>query len=165
MWLLGAESAMSKRGGAPMSHRDRQRADELRAKFIANREKVRSWIADWDCPEIVWPEVPAVPLPVGVAKGGEQAWLKHRAPFMDRYQWLLEARSVTQGVAHVWAYWQFREGHELERLEIHTRTVADPEYLAEALTLGVNAAALKGWREADAQSVLNGSLKDSTSDP
>ena len=132
---------------------ERQRADELRAKFLANREKVRSWVADWDCPEIAWLEVSAIPLPWVVGEEGEQTWLEHQAPFMDQYQWLLEARPLARGVTHVRGDWRFAEGHEFERLEIHTRTVADPEYLAEILTLGVNAAALKGWTQADTQPV------------
>ena len=137
-----------------MIHRSkRQRADELRAKFVTNREKVRSWVANWDCPEIAWSEVPAIPSPWVVGKGEEWTWLKHHAPFMDQYQWFLEARPLAQGVTHVRGNWWFGEGHEFKELEIQTRTVADPEYLAEALTLGVNAAALKRWTEADAQPV------------
>jgi hypothetical protein len=28
--------------------------DELRARFLANRERVRSWLEAWDIPEVVW---------------------------------------------------------------------------------------------------------------
>lgn len=74
---------------------ERQRADELRAKFLVNWEKVGSWVADWDCPEIAWPEVSVIPLPWVVGEEeeqeAEQTWLEHHAPFTDQYQWLLEA--------------------------------------------------------------------------
>jgi hypothetical protein len=136
-----------------MSRRSkRQNAGELRSRFLANREKVRSWVSGWHCPEIAWPEVPLVPFP-GVREGDEERWLEHAAPTMPEYRWLLEARPLSEGVTHVRGIWWFTEGHEFERLEILTRTYADAGYLAETLTRGVHAAALKGWTEADARPV------------
>jgi hypothetical protein len=48
--------------------------------------------------------------------------------------------------------WRFRSGH-FELLEINITAVADPQYLAETLALGVDAAGLRGWSEGDAQNV------------
>ncbi|MGK5531266.1 hypothetical protein [Streptomyces sp. URMC 129] len=121
----------------------------LRARFLANREKVRSWFAGWECPEIEWPEFREVPLPWVVARGEEQRWLEHHAPFMDTYLWLLQARSPQRGISQVRASWSFGAGHAFDRLEIGFRSWADPDYLAEKLALGAHAAALRGWREED----------------
>jgi hypothetical protein len=49
--------------------RGAEHAEELRERFLANRAKFRSWIVDWDCPELQWPEVSAIP-PVGCARAG-----------------------------------------------------------------------------------------------
>ncbi|PSK67925.1 hypothetical protein B0E53_00196 [Micromonospora sp. MH33] len=67
----------------------RQDADALRERFIANREKVRSWISGWDCPEVEWPDVPEIPFPWVVRQVDEPMWLKRHAPFMDEYGWVL----------------------------------------------------------------------------
>jgi hypothetical protein len=127
----------------------RQDADELRAKFIANREQVRSFITNWRCPEIEWPPFREIPSPWVIPKGEEKHWLNDFAPSMDEYQWLLEARPVAEGISQVWASWWFGKGHAFERLQIEFRSYADPAYLAETLTWGAHAAALKGWREED----------------
>lgn len=132
---------------------NRQHANELRELFIANRARARAWVTNWDCPEIAWPAVPAVPTSWSVIEGHEEAWLKRHAPFMDQYHWFLEAEPLEQGITHVRGNWWFGRGHEFERLEFRTRTVADPPYLAEMLSLGVNAAGLKGWSAADTQFV------------
>ncbi|MER6112568.1 hypothetical protein [Streptomyces hirsutus] len=68
---------------------------------------------------------------------------------MDEYQWFLEGRPVVQGVAEVWAQWEFSTGHEFECLTIRFRSILDPDYLAEKLALGIQAAALKGWQDDD----------------
>lgn len=38
-----------------------EKAEELRVKFVANREQVRCWAANWDFTEVTWPVVPALP--------------------------------------------------------------------------------------------------------
>jgi hypothetical protein len=127
----------------------RRRVEELRAKYVANWEQVRSWVANWDCPEVAWPEVPANPFFKG--EEGERAWIEHHAPFQDQYHWMVVGRPLTEGITEFTGSWWFAAGHEFERLEIRTQTVADPGYLAERLATGVHAAALKGWRDADLQ--------------
>lgn len=127
-----------------------QDPDELRAKFVANREKVRSFITGWACPEVEWPAFAEIPLPCMVPKGQEQEWLKRRAPFVGEYHWLLQARPLVADIRSLWAHWNFAEGHEFQLLEIEVQSVPDPGYLAEKLTLGAHAAALKGWRPGDA---------------
>ena len=112
-----------------------RRVEELRAKYLANWEQVRSWVANWDCPEVAWPDVPA----------------NHRRPFQDQYHWIVVGRPLTEGITEFTASWWFGGAHEFERLEIRTQTVADPGYLAERLATGVHAAALKGWGDADLQ--------------
>lgn len=131
----------------------RQDVDALREKFLANRERVRSWIGGWDCPEVEWPELAEIPLPWVVRQADERMWLKRHAPFMNEYAWILEARPVAQGVSQVVAHWQFGEGHEFDRLDIDFRSFADPPYLSEKLALGAHAAGLKGWQEGDLQGV------------
>jgi hypothetical protein len=125
-------------------------ATELRERFLANNEKVRSWVVDWYYPDITWPEVPLTPSPLVLDDEEERRWVAEVAPFQDEYQWLVEATPSSQGVTHVRGVWRFGRGHEFDRLDIHTRTAADLECLAEMLTLGTHAAALKGWAEADA---------------
>ncbi|HZG91528.1 MAG TPA: hypothetical protein VEZ42_15055 [Pseudonocardia sp.] len=132
---------------------ERERADAARAMFIANREQVRSWLAGWDFPEVSWPPVPSVPSSWAVLEGQEQAWLERHAPFLSEYWWLLEATPTTSGITSVHCSWWFGQEHRFERLEIRTRTAADPPYLAEKLALGVHAAALRGWSEGDVQDV------------
>lgn len=122
--------------------------DELRRRFVANRDKVRSWPRDWGCAEIAWPEVTALPSshwtePV------PPVWLEQRAPYLHRYYWLLQAEPRAEGIAYVRGNWWFGPGHRFEHLAIETRTVADPQYLAEILALGAAAAALKGWQPDD----------------
>ena len=124
----------------------RDGVDELRARYLANREKVRSWLADWDCPEVEWPPVEDVPSSCGVGRGGAARWLDRHAPFLQEYRWFLEGRPRAEGVSQAWAWWQFGAGHEFERLEVEFRSYADPPYLAEKLALAADAAALKGWR-------------------
>ncbi|MBX6766472.1 MAG: hypothetical protein IRY90_04865 [Actinomadura rubrobrunea] len=125
--------------------------DEQRAKFLANRDKVRAWTEHWDCPEVQWPEFMDVPRPWIVAPGGEADWLRYHAPHMDEYWWLLEGRPVAQGLVQVLGIWWFGRNHEFDHLEIQFRSVLDPQYLAEKLALGAHAAALKGWHDSDAQ--------------
>ncbi|WP_367038327.1 hypothetical protein [Streptomyces sp. Je 1-332] len=127
----------------------RRDADELRAKFVANREKVRSWTRRWECPEVEWPAFPEIPKPWVIHPRAQKSWLDRHAPFMDEYQWLLEARPVAEGVAELWALWEFGGGHEFERLTIRFRTFLDPDYVAERLALGIRAAGLKGWQDDD----------------
>jgi len=136
-----------------MIHRSRrQDANELRARFLANRNKVRSWTAEWHCPEVEWPAFREIPWPWVVHRGEEEQWLERHAPFMGEYRWLLEARPVAgTGVSQVGGHWFFGGGHKFERLEIEFQSVADPPYLAEMLALGVHAAGLEGWHQDDVQ--------------
>jgi hypothetical protein len=127
----------------------RQDVDALRARFVANREKVRSWISDWSCPEVEWPDFRQTPSPWSIPDSDERMWLQRHAPFLDEYWWLLEARPVTEGVSRVIAHWHFGERHRLKRLEVDIRSYADPAYLAEKLALAAHAAALEGWWEQD----------------
>ncbi|MFD6329534.1 hypothetical protein ACFWGI_08220 [Streptomyces niveus] len=133
----------------------RRDAGGLRAKFVANRDKVRAWTSRWECPEVEWPTVSAIPLPWLVMPGGEEQWLDIHAPFMDAYQWHLEARPVADGVGQLQATWEFGAGHEFRKLTIRFRSVYDPGYLAEKLSLGIQAAALKGWQDDDRHSIYN----------
>jgi hypothetical protein len=133
----------------------RRDAEELRAKFVANREKVRSWTARWDCPEVEWPAFPEIPRPWMTAGRERDRWLDRHAPFMDEYQWLLTARPVAEGVNELWGLWEFGAGHEFERLTIRFRSFCDPGYLAEKLALGIRAAALKGWQDDDVHDLYN----------
>jgi hypothetical protein len=134
-----------------MTRRSQQQdANELRARFLANREKVRSWTTGWHCPEIEWPAFREIPLPWVVREGESQQWLERNAPFMGQYQWVLEARPLPgTGLSQVRGHWSFGAGHRFERLEIECQSVAEPAYLAELLALAAHAAALKGWREDD----------------
>ncbi|MFJ7906964.1 hypothetical protein [Kitasatospora sp. NPDC096204] len=138
-----------------LGRRKRREADEARAKFIANREKVRSWTGRWECPEVDWPAFEEVPSPWLVLPRERDRWLDLDAPFMERYDWLLEATPRANGVDELWALWEFGAGHEFERLTIRFRTVLDPEYLAEKLALGIEAAAFDGWQDGDAQSAYD----------
>jgi hypothetical protein len=113
----------------------RRHADELRARYIANWEQVRSWVADWDCPEVAWPDVPANQFSAG----------------RGEYHWLVVGRPLAEGITEFTGCWWFGAGQEFERLEIRTKTVADPQYLAERLATCVHAAGLKGWRDDDLQ--------------
>lgn len=122
---------------------------QLRARFVANREQVRSWTGRWDCPEVRWPEFSDVPSPWVVLPAEREDWLERHAPFLDAYRWLLEARPVATGVSRVVGNWEFGPGHTFERLHIEMRTFADPAYLAEKLALGAHAAQLKGWQDDD----------------
>ena len=129
---------------------ERQEAEELRSRFIANREKVRSWLTDWDCPEVEWPDFADIPHSSSALPGDEQKWLQQRAPFITDYWWLFEGRSVTPDVTHAHGMWQFGQRHEFESLDIEIRcTVLDPGYFAEKLALAAHAANLEGWREGD----------------
>ncbi|WP_039932190.1 hypothetical protein [Streptomyces viridochromogenes] len=135
--------------------RKRRQAGELRAKYIANREKVRSWRTRWDCPEVEWPRFPHVPLPWVVRPDEQDRWLKHTAPHMDAYEWVLPARPLARGVSELQARWGFHQGHEFEGLTIRFRSVLDPDYLAERISLGIHAAALEGWRDDDLHSLYD----------
>ncbi|MFC8718801.1 hypothetical protein [Kitasatospora sp. NPDC057198] len=136
-----------------LGRRKRREADEARAKFLANRERVRSWTGRWECPEVVWPAFEEVPGPWVALPGERDRWLELHAPSLERYDWFLEATPVVDGVEELWALWEFRAGHEFERLTIRFESVHDPEYLAERLALGVEAAAFEDWQDGDAQSV------------
>lgn len=127
----------------------RQETDELRAKFIANRERVRTWMANWECPEIEWPKFREVPFPWVIGRGEEQQWLKRHAPFMNEYRWSMEARPMAEGITYVRAHWRFGNGHEFDGLAIEFLSFADPPYLAERLTTGAHTASLKSWRADD----------------
>jgi len=133
-----------------MTGRGRQ-GDELRAQFIANRERVRSWMGAWEIPEIVWTdEFSEVPTSWIVPERDRASWLKRHAPFLDQYDWLLFGRPLTPGVREVRVRWHFGAAHRFEELDLTIVSVCDPEYLAEKLTLAVHRAGLKGWRDEDA---------------
>ncbi|EWM63797.1 MULTISPECIES: hypothetical protein [Micromonospora] len=130
----------------------RRQRDELRAAFLANRERVRTWLDAWEIPEVVWTdEFNEIPLPWIVREQDRESWLKHHAPFLDAYDWLFVGRPLTPGVREVRALWHFGPAHRFAELDLTITSVCDPEYLAEKLTLAVHHAGLKGWRDADAQ--------------
>ncbi|WFE35612.1 hypothetical protein [Micromonospora sp. WMMD975] len=128
--------------------------DESPATFLANRERVRSWLDAWEIPEIVWTdEFSEIPRPWVVAERDRKRWLRDHAPHLDAYQWMFVGRPLTPGVRKVRALWHFGAGHRFDKLELTIISVCDPAYLAEKLTLAVHHAALKGWQEEDAQPV------------
>ncbi|MEO3779506.1 hypothetical protein ABGB16_22225 [Micromonospora sp. B11E3] len=132
--------------------RRRRQHDELRAKFVANRERVRSWLETWEIPEVVWTdEFNEIPSPWVVLERDRESWLKRHAPFMDAYDWMFFGRPLTPGVREVRVRWQFGAAHRFEELDLTIVSVCDPAYLAEKLTLAVHRARLKGWRDEDAQ--------------
>ncbi|MGC0327677.1 hypothetical protein RKD23_000667 [Streptomyces sp. SAI-170] len=131
----------------------RHEADELRARFEANRDKVRSWQGRWEIPEVEWSPVEDTPFSWIVLPRQQRQWLRDHAPHLKRYEWIVEARPVAEGIGEVWGHWEFSEGHRFERLTLHFRSVLDPDYLAEKLALGIGAAELKGWRDEDLQGV------------
>ncbi|WFE40278.1 hypothetical protein [Micromonospora sp. WMMD998] len=127
---------------------------DLRAKFLANREQVRSWLDAWEIPEIAWTdEFDEIPAPWAVIERDRKRWLKDHAPHLDVYHWMFVGRPLTPGVRTVRALWHFGSGHRFEKLDVTITSVCDPGYLAEKLTLAVHRAALKGWQEEDAQPV------------
>lgn len=138
-----------------LGRRKRREADGARAKFIANRERVRAWTGRWDCPEVAWPAFEEVPGPWMVLPRERDRWLDLHAPSMERYDWLLKATPRANGVDGLWALWAFRAEHEFARLTIHFESVYDPEYLAERLALGIEAAAFEGWQDGDAQGIYD----------
>ncbi|MGC4806642.1 hypothetical protein [Micromonospora sp. DT233] len=130
----------------------RRQHDELRAKFLANRERVRSWLDAWELPEVVWTdEFNDVPSPWVVLERDRDNWLRSRAPFLDAYDWMFFGRPLTPGVREVRVRWHFGAAHRFEALELTIISVCDPGYLAEKLTLAVHHARLRGWRDEDAQ--------------
>lgn len=133
--------------------RRRERADELRAMFVANRERVRSWVADFDVPGVSWPGVPRIPAPWVVPERDERRWLERYAPHLDDYRWSLAASPATADVATLEGSWWFGPGHGFLRLEIVARTAPVRRYLAATLAAGVHAAALRGWSDGDEQLV------------
>ncbi|WP_030244906.1 hypothetical protein [Streptomyces sp. NRRL S-350] len=135
-----------------LGRRNRREADAGRAKFIANEEKVRSWPGRWDCPEVAWPDFEEALGPGPGRPRERDRWLDLHAPFLERYDWLLEAVPRANGVHELGALWEFGAGHGFDRLTIRFRSVLDPEYLAEKLALGIEAADLKGWQDGDTQS-------------
>lgn len=124
----------------------RRQDEESGSRFLANREQVRSWMSGWACPEIAWPRLPDTPDPW---TGTEREWLDRGVRATQEYFWILEAQPLARGITSVVAGWWFGAGHTFERLDIEFRSVADPPYLAEMLTLGAHAASLKGWRDED----------------
>lgn len=106
-------------------------------------------MSGWECPEVEFPEFSETPTPIIVRPGGEREWLKHRAPFMDEYYWLLDGRPLARGIGGVDASWWFGPEHAFQLLEIQFRSTPDPPYLAEMLALAVDAASLKGWQDED----------------
>ncbi|MEV0005380.1 hypothetical protein AB0H28_24260 [Micromonospora sp. NPDC050980] len=125
---------------------------DLRAKFVANREQVRSWLEAWEIPEIVWTdEFNEIPAPWVVVERDGKSWLRDNAPVVDAYHWMFVGRPLTPGVRKVQALWHFGAGHRFEKLELTITSVCDPGYLAEKLTLAVHHGRLEGWRQEDAQ--------------
>ncbi|WP_405096300.1 hypothetical protein [Micromonospora sp. NBC_01412] len=128
--------------------------EELRNAFLANRERVRSWLEAWEIPEVVWTdEFNEVPSPWVVVERDRASWLKRHAPFMDEYDWMFFARPLSPGVREVRALWHFGAGHRFEKLDLTIISLCDPGYLAEKLTMAVHHADLKSWRDEDAQSL------------
>ncbi|MEU1844170.1 hypothetical protein [Micromonospora sediminicola] len=132
----------------------RRQHDELRARFLANRDRVRSWREAWEIPEVVWAdEFNEVPSPWIVLEKDRASWLTLHAPFMDAYDWMFFGRPLTPDVREVRVRWQFGAGHRFAELDLTIVSVCDPAYLAEKLTLAIHHAGLKGWRDEDAQPV------------
>jgi hypothetical protein len=128
--------------------------DEPRARFRANRDRVRSWSEAWEIPEVVWTdEFNEIPSPWVVSERDRANWLKVHAPTLDAYHWLFLGRPLTPGVREVRALWHFGPAHRFEKLDLTIISVCDPGYLAEKLTLAVHHAGLKGWRDEDAPSL------------
>ncbi|WP_405059295.1 hypothetical protein OG474_42130 [Kribbella sp. NBC_01505] len=131
-----------------MRRATRSDADELRAKFVANRERVRAWTTQWYCPEVDWlafREFPYQCLP-----SQERRWLEQQAPFISEYEWFLEAKPHPgTGVGRVFGHWQFGPGHTFKQLDIEIRAWPDPQYLADRLARSVHAAGLGDWRDDD----------------
>jgi hypothetical protein len=139
-------------GGSGVVGRRKQQdpdSDSRRTRFFANRDAARGWISRWQCPEIEWPEVRDVPDPWIVLPADMETWLEIHVPRMNEYYWFIEGRPLAQGVNHAWARWSIGAEHAFEGADIELRTVADPPFLAEALALGADAAALDGWRPDD----------------
>jgi hypothetical protein len=89
-----------------------EKAEELRAKFVANREQVRSWVADWHFPEVTWPAVPALPSPWSAIEQNEKWWFEDPESSMAAvYDWVLDARPRTESIGRVKCLWRFRRGH------------------------------------------------------
>ncbi|AWS45921.1 hypothetical protein [Streptosporangium sp. 'caverna'] len=127
---------------------------ELRARSLANEAQVRSWIADWNCPEIVWAEFPEEPVSTAfLEQDSEWWWNTSRIPWMRNQIWPLSADPSGESRPSVRAAWRFDSDYMFQELSIHVESILDPEYLAEMLALGVHAAALKGWQEEDAHSL------------
>lgn len=145
--------------------RKSQDAGELRERFLANREKVRTFTETWHCPEVRWPPFPEIPAPWVVLRQDEARWLDEDAPFMDEYHWLLQAEPHAEGLSQASAIWRFGAGHAFESLEIEFVSVPDPEYLSERLAAGADAAALKGWRSEDTGAVYDWLLEGLGSRP
>jgi hypothetical protein len=132
----------------------RRRHDEFRARYLANRDRVRSWREAWEIPEVVWAdEFNEIPWPWIVLEKDRKSWLRIHAPVMDTYYWMFFGRPLTPGVREVRAQWQFGAGHRFAELDLTIVSVCDPAYLAEKLTLAVHHARLKGWRDEDARPV------------
>jgi hypothetical protein len=128
--------------------------DELRARFVANRERVRSWMEAWEIPEVVWTEeFSEIPRPWVVVERDRKRWLKDHAPFLDEYDWLLIGRPLSPGVREVRVLWHFGAAHRFGKLDLTIVSPCDPEYLAEKLALAVHHADLRGWRPEDAEPV------------
>ena len=61
--------------------------------FVANRDRVRSWLDDWDFPEVAWPMASAIPSPWVVAPGPQQMWWQD-GDAEATHRWLLRRRAV-----------------------------------------------------------------------
>ncbi|XKK39371.1 hypothetical protein HFP72_34750 [Nocardiopsis sp. ARC36] len=131
----------------------RRGADGLRAEFVANRERVRSWPGRWGCGEVEWPPFHEIPRPWVVPPRKRKRWLERHAPFLEEYEWRLEATPVAEGVNALQAVWAFGGGHGFKELTIRLGSYFDPDYLAETLALGIGAAGLRGWKDDDVHGV------------
>jgi hypothetical protein len=130
----------------PGAHDEWVDADARRKTFLANRERVRAWVRNWDCREIAWLPVLAVPYPGPVAPVAEDQWIATYLPVTTEYSWMLESRPLVEGVNKVTALWWFGRQQRFDRLEVTMHTYADPPYVAEKLALAAHAAGLQGWR-------------------
>ncbi|MEV6655429.1 hypothetical protein [Nocardia fluminea] len=129
-------------GGSVFRRSKPRDVDALRSRYLANREQVTTWIAEWDCPEVEWRPLPEV----------DRDLLKYHAPYLPQYEWLVEGSPIVPQITAAYGYWRFGELHAFESLDIRIEcTLLDPGYLAEKLALGVDAAHLDGWLADDLQ--------------
>jgi hypothetical protein len=120
---------------------------ELRAKYMANSERVQRFFATWDIPEVVWDPFAAAPAVEDALD--VDSW----APHLDQYRWMRHGEPRVDGLFSVVAEWRFTTVHQFEALFLRIECLCDPDYLAEKLAYAANAAAFPGWQPSDTAAV------------